>query len=119
MGSAPVFKTNVKSFVSLRRVLPPVDLTDLRRIAEFFPTPGFEFKLDPTYEPRDEGRTTGMPAAKIENTEKFRVLQKLNRVNLLVPVDAPHMWNAAMERKSCKLTVLGEHYRKLVERKRI
>jgi hypothetical protein len=24
------------------------------------------------------------------------------------------MWHAAMQRKSCELTVLGEHYRKLV-----
>jgi hypothetical protein len=29
-------------------------------------------------------------------------------------VGAPHMWHAAMQSKSCQLTVLGEHYRKLV-----
>jgi hypothetical protein len=40
---------------------------------------------------------------------------KYNRVNLVVPVDAPHMWHAAMASKPCKLTVLGEHWRKLVE----
>jgi hypothetical protein len=33
-----------------------------------------------------------------------------------VPVDAPHMYHAAMGGKGCKLTVLGEHYRRLVER---
>src|SRR5690606_15826148 len=44
----PVFKTNVRKFVSLRRVVPPIDLDDLRRITEFFPGPGAEFKLDPT-----------------------------------------------------------------------
>ena len=26
-------------------------LADLRRIAEFFPTPGYEYQLDPAYEP--------------------------------------------------------------------
>lgn len=40
----------------------------------------------------------------------------MNRVNLVVPVDAPHMYHAAMESKACKLTVLGEHYRRLVSR---
>ena len=49
----------------------------------------------------------------------FAILQKYNRLNLLVPVNAKHMWNAAMESKSCKLTALGEHYRKLVSKNRI
>ena len=47
------------------------------------------------------------------NTAIFSILQKFNRVNLLVPVNAPHMYHAAMESKSCKLTVLGEHYRRV------
>jgi len=29
------------------------------------------------------------------------------------------MWHAAIEAKSCKLAVLGEHYRRLVEQKLI
>ena len=115
----PVFKTNVKSFVSLRKVQPAIQLDELRRITEFFPEPGYEFPLDPTFEPEMKGRSKGMPNPDPENTRKFAILQKFNRVNLVVPVDAPHMWHAAMESKSCKLTVLGEHYRRLVEKKRI
>lgn len=115
----PVFKTNVRSFVSLRRVQPPIDTGDLRRLTEFFPQPGFEFQLDPTFEPELTGRPAGAPPPDPQNTAKFAILQKLNRVNLVVPVGAPHMWHAAMESKACKLTVLGEHYRRLVERKRI
>ena len=115
----PIFKTNIRSFVSLRKSIAPINLEDLRKIVNFFPTPGFEFKLDPSYEPRPEGRLRGMPAATPEHTAKFAILQKYNRLNLLVPVDAPHMWNAAMESKSCRLTALGEHYRKLVEKQRI
>ena len=115
----PVFKTNVKSFVSLRKVQPPISLTDLQRITEFFPKPGSEHPLDPSFEPEMKGRDTDMPPPNLENTQKFAVLQKYNRVNLVVPVDAPHMWHAAMESKSCKLTVLGEHYRRLVERNQI
>ena len=115
----PVFKTNVKSFVSLRKVQPSVQLSDIQRITEFFPMSGCEFPLDPTFEPEMKGRSEGMPDPIPENTRKFAILQKFNRVNLVVPVDAPHMWNAAMGSKACKLTVLGEHYRRLVERGRI
>ncbi len=115
----PVFKTNVTRFVSLRRVQPPIELSDLRRICELFPYPGFEFQLDPTFEPELKGRDPGMPPPDQENTRTFAVLQKFNRVNLLVPVNSTHMWNAAMESKACRLTALGEHYRKLVEKKRI
>lgn len=103
----PVFKTNVKRFVSLRQVQPPIPLALLRRIAEFFPTPGFEYQLDPSYEPTDA-------SANPENNVIFDVLQKYNRVNLLVPVGAPHMWHAAIESKTVKLTATGEHYRRLV-----
>ncbi|MBW2632339.1 MAG: caspase family protein [Deltaproteobacteria bacterium] len=115
----PVFKTNVKSFVSLRKVHPPIELTELQRIIEFFPIPGFEYPLDPSYEPELKGRSEGMPVPNPENTRTFAILQKFNRVNLVVPVDAPHMWHAAMKSKACKLTVLGEHYRRLIERGRI
>ncbi|HJX97094.1 MAG TPA: caspase family protein, partial [Candidatus Acidoferrum sp.] len=116
----PVFKTNVKSFVSLRKVQPPISLGELQRITEFFPKAGFDFRLDPSFEPeRVAGGKSKIPPPNPENTAKFAILQKYYRVNLVVPVDAPHMWHAAMWSKSCKLTVLGEHYRRLVERKMI
>ena len=108
----PVFKTNVKTFVSLRQAQPPISLEDLRRITEFFPRAGYEFPLDPSFEPSS-------PAPDPDNTAVFWILQKYNRVNLLVPVDVPHMYDAAMESKRCKLTVLGEHYRRLRAEKRI
>jgi len=117
----PVFKTNVKNFISLRKVQPPIALADLQRITEFFPGPGAEFRLDPSFEPeRTAGDiANGVPPPIIENTRTFAILQKYNRVNLLIPVDAPHMWHAAMNSKPCKLTVLGEHYRRLVANEQI
>lgn len=114
-----MFKTNVRQFVSLRRVPPPIELDQLRRITEFFPTPGSEFRLDPTFEPELKGRDPGMPAPVPENTRTFAILQRYNRLNLVTPVGVPHMWNAAMESKACKLTSLGEHYRRLVEKRRL
>lgn len=115
----PVFKTNVREFVSLRKSTPPIALSDLLRIVEFFPEPGYEYHLDPTYEPELKGRDDGMPEPIPENTRVFSILQKYNRLNLLIPVGVPNMWNAAMESAGCRLTALGEHYRRLVEKERI
>jgi uncharacterized caspase-like protein len=113
-GQRPLFKTNVKKFISLRQVPPPISQPDLRLISQYFPKPGYEFPLDPTFEPEMKGRSEGMPDPIPANTGIFSKLQKYNRLNLLKPVGAEHMWNAAMESKSCKLTALGEHYRRLV-----
>lgn len=111
----PVFKTNVTKFVSLRKVQPPLAFGELLRLAEFFPEAGFEYALDPSYEPHRTGyEDATCPAPDPNNTLIFKVLQNYNRVNLVVPVNAPHMWHAAMESKACTLTALGEHYRRLV-----
>lgn len=113
----PVFKTNVTRFVSLRKVQPPLELAELRRISEFFPASGFQFQLDPSYEPeRHESWATnpqGIPAPNPDHNAIFKILQKYNRVGLAVPECAPHMWHAAMESKTIRLTALGEHYRRL------
>lgn len=108
----PVFKTNVTNFVSLRKVPPPISQDDLRRITEFFPDAGFEFPLDPSYEPENEDADPG-------NTAKFKILQNMRNVNLVKPVGTDHMYHAAIKSKACKLTTLGEHYRRLVEKGRI
>ena len=108
----PIFKTNVTRFTTLREVQPPISLEDLKRITELFPEKGQEFQLDPSFEPESKNPNE-------ENNAKFAILQKYNRINLLVPVDAPHMWHAAMESKSCKLTILGEHYWNLISKDRI
>lgn len=104
----PIFKTNVKRFVPLRKVEPPIALADLKKITELFPEKEYEFKLDPSFEPDSE-----LPVK--ENTERFAILQKFNRINLLVPVNETHMYYAAMNSRSCKLTVLGEHYWNLIK----
>ena len=111
----PVFKTNVKTFVSLRKVNPPIPLAHLQQLTQFFPEPGFQFQLDPSFEPEVAGRPAGARPPDPSNSAKFKILQAYNRVNLLIPVDAPHMWHAAIGSKTCRLTVLGEHYRRLVE----
>ncbi|MFE4693970.1 caspase domain-containing protein [Streptomyces sp. NPDC056749] len=115
----PVFKTNVKTFVSLRRSEPPIALADLQALTTHFPSPDLRFQLDPTFEPeRSAGERDGtsIPLPDPAHTAVFTVLQRYVKVNLVRPVDAPHMWHAAMQSKSCELTVLGQHYWSLVDK---
>lgn len=72
----PVFKTNIKQFVSLRTVSPPISTNDLRKIIDFFPYAGSEYSLDPTYEPEMKGRDKGMPDPIEEHTKVFSILQQ-------------------------------------------
>jgi len=108
----PIFKTNVRNFVSLRKVQPPISLSDLKELTELFTEKGEQFKLDPSFEPESDNPDE-------ENNRKFAILQKYNRINLVVPVNAPHMWHAAMQSESCKLTILGEHYWNLIKEERL
>lgn len=115
----PVFKANVKRFVSLRRTEPPINLTDLRALTSYFPSSVHEFKLDPSFEPErssDALADGSIPPPKAENVAVFSILQNYARVNLVRPVAAPHMWHAAMQSRSCRLTALGQHYWNLVSK---
>lgn len=115
----PVFKTNVKTFVSLRRTEPPIALADLQALTKHFPTPDHNLRLDPSFEPErsaEQLNDATIPPPDPANTATFAVLQKYVKVNLARPVDAPHMWHAAMQAKSCELTVLGQHYWSLVDK---
>ena len=116
----PLFKTNVRRFISLRKGPVSIAPPELRRIREFFRSPDATFPLDPSFEPeRPVGSADDVPAPDPSNTAVFALLQRFNRMNLVVPVDAPHMWHAAMQSTGCKLTVLGKHYWQLVERGRL
>lgn len=114
----PIFKTNVKAFTSLRKVAPPIQLSDLKQITALFPTASAEFALNPSFEPQPPAPNHGI-APDPEHNRQFAILQKLNRLNLVKPVGEDHMYFAAMNSKSCRLTVLGEHYWNLITKGRI
>lgn len=111
----PVFKTSVQQFISLRSNPPPIDLNDLREITVLFANRDDLHHLDPSYEPLDAGRQASDPAADPEHVRLFGILKAYNRLQLLMPVDAPDMWTAAMQGKACRLTPLGQHYWRLVK----
>ncbi len=108
----PVFKTNITRFVPLREISPQVSKETIRRMIDYFPTATTEFQLDPEYE-------YTATEAKPEKVTVFKELQQLEGVGLVIPVGEEHMYWAAMNHKSCKLTALGYHYWRLAKMKRI
>ncbi|HEX4551423.1 caspase family protein [Pseudomonas sp.] len=102
----PVFKTNVSQFISLREVSPLIPKEILRKLPEWFAEAESTFALDPSYEPTET-------AFDPERGEVFAQLQKCNRHSLIEPVDAEHMYYAAIHSTGCRLTALGAYYREL------
>lgn len=108
----PLFKTNVQEFVCLRNSKPPIDVKLLRQITSLFTECNSSFTLDPSYE-FTNGKSypnAVEPYAVEENVNKFQILQKYERVGLVVPENEEFMYFAAMHSKSCKLTPLGQYY---------
>lgn len=118
----PVFKTNITRFTSLRTVNPQVPAEIIRKLTKYFKTAESKFQLDPSFEftndPKIEHSYDELFAIE-ENVSQFKELQKFASVGLVVPVDEQHMYFAAMNSKSCRLTALGYHYWRLVKDKRI
>jgi len=118
----PVFKTNVTEFVELRSIIPQVPLPTLRKLIEYFNTPADDFQLDPSFEETNSNEIQHEviePFANKDNVLIFKNLQKLESVGLIIPVEAEHMYFAAMRSKTCKLTALGHHYWRLVREGKI
>ena len=118
----PVFKTNVQEFTSLRKVKAPIACNDLRSLKDLFKTPEELFQLNPSFEfTNNPGQKHDYvkPYAIEENVKRLKLLQKLERVGLVEPVDEEHMYFAAMKSKSCKLTALGQYYLLLAQKERI
>lgn len=120
-GQRPIFKANVQYFVSLRTVAPNVPREILRKLPGYFPDETSIFPLDPSFEPDRINIPPEFRHLPVdpEKTATFKELQKCNRFGLVVPVNAEHMYDAAICSTGCRLTALGAHYRKLAELRRI
>ena len=119
----PIFKTNVTRFTSLRTVPPPVPHTTLRKLVDHFPMPQDDHPLDPSYEFTNDPNLPPpgfrQPIADPVKVAIMKDLQKFVSVGLVTPVDEEHMYFAALNSKSCRLTALGFHYWRLVKEKKI
>jgi len=117
----PIYKANVQTFITLREVPPKIPLSILRNLPVYFLNPNDEYALDPSFEPDRQNVPEHLRSFPVDpvKTAIFKELQMCNRHGLVVPVDAEHMYYAAINSKACRLTALGAHYRKLAEAGRV
>jgi hypothetical protein len=108
----PTFKANLDRLHELRLCSPAVLINELRRLPEFFPDLNQDFALDPSYEPDAEPKHP-------EHEAIFAILQRCRAAKLVEPVEADHMYFAAMESKACRLTPLGKHYWQMAKQARL
>ncbi len=111
-GQRPIFKTNVSAFISLKETEPLIELPVLRKIVTYFPKQDAEYPLDPSYEFTEENADNAHIAI-------FKELQKMESVGLVAPVDEDHMYYAAINSKSCRLTTLGKQYWRLIKSEKV
>jgi hypothetical protein len=105
----PMFKSNVARLSPLRTCRPVVPADALRKLKDYFRTADFVYPLDPAYEPDRKQHPPGtVPDSNKEAI--FKELQKFRDARLLVPVGEEHLYYAAINSKSCRLTLLGQFY---------
>lgn len=109
----PMFKTYTNEFFSLRKVKSRVPEEELREICHVFPHMEEVYDLDPSYEytnTPDVQHEIVQPYAQKEHVERFKLLQRYQKVGLVEPVGEEYMYFAAMHSKGCRLTALGKRY---------
>jgi hypothetical protein len=89
-----------------------VSLSNLRKLADYFPEKDSLYQLDPSYEFTE-------PTADENHVAIFQMFQKFRAARLLEPVGEEHLYFAAKNSKQCQLTGLGHHYWLLAKQERI
>src|SRR5215213_615779 len=105
----PIFKANVERLHEVRLSSPAVPFPELRQLPDFFRSQHIELPLDPSYEPTAEPSDPGHEAT-------FAILQHCRAAKLVEPVGEQHMYYAAMNSNSCRLTPLGKLYWSMARR---
>ncbi len=108
----PVFKSHVTTMLPIRKSKPKIELEILRKLIEYFETEEKEYALDPCYEPDSKSKCM---KPNLKKQAIFKDLQKCTSKGLVTPIGEDHMYYAAMNSKSCKLTPLGQYYWKLAK----
>lgn len=108
----PQFKASLSQDVTLRKAHPRIELSLLRKITYYFPHWNYKIPLDPSYEPTAEPKNP-------DNEMIFSHLQEFVKLGLVEPINAKHMFFAAMNKKHCGLTPLGKLYWKMLDKEKI
>ena len=118
----PFFKSNVSSFISLRKNDEKIKIAELKKLMACFKDRDEKLILNPSYEPSNimgGPDRNCKPYANFENCQIFKLLQKGYKVGLVTPLDEENMYLTAMNSKSCGLTKVGQYYFDLVTEEKI
>lgn len=113
----PMFKANTAESVVIRKVEPKVQTEVICRTMRLFSADDSLYSLDPSYEVTNTPDSEHLhyePWATADHVAILKDLQKLESVGLVVPTDREHMYDAAMQSSSCRLTPEGRFYWRLV-----
>lgn len=108
----PIFKSHVTKMVSLRKCKPKIPLGILKNMIKYFPYKDYVYQLTPFHEPTIEPRD-------FQKEKEFYNLQKYTSCGLVEPEGEEHMYFAAINEKSCRLTALGKFYWEMIVKKKI
>jgi|LSQX01.3.fsa_nt_gb hypothetical protein len=119
----PLFKSYVKSFVTVRTANSKMGINEMRNLMKCFKEDTSLFQLDPSFEPMNFPDSKGIgpedltePYFKPENGKVFALLQKAVSNGLVKPSNEKHMYWAALHSDTCCLTSIGKHYWWLVNK---
>ena len=118
----PFFKSNVSSFISLRKNEAIISLQFLKSIMTRFIERDSLYKLNPSYEPTNikNGKNRFCePYAVSTNCEIFKALLMGYKAGIIVPSEKENMYETAMSFSTCQLTKLGQFYFDLVRENKI
>jgi hypothetical protein len=108
----PLFKSHVSSLLCLRQVKPAVTLAELQRLTQFFSEADSEFALDPSYE---HSHADAIQA----HVDDYQVLVAYRNARLIEVATHSHLYYAAVQGGTVRLTPLGRHYWSLVHEGRL
>jgi hypothetical protein len=111
----PVFKSHATRVPIVRHCAPLITREELAKLTTLFPTPAYEFPLDPEYEPEDEHGNVKQPV----NAQKVRTAQLFKRyrdAGLLKPrLVGEQLYWTARRSHTVQLTARGRSNWRLVK----
>jgi hypothetical protein len=104
----PIYKSNATQLSPVRFCEPDISDDTLRRLPQFFPKPGYQYFLDPSYE-------VTRPEALPEHVAIFKMFKRCHVARLLRPSVDEDLYFAAIRAHPVELTPLGQFYWQLAK----
>lgn len=111
-GYQVTFRSNISRLTVLRKTIRQLPYPVVVKIREYFHSQNYYYPLSNEHIPSQE-------LGDFKKQEVYKNLQKMIKYGLVKPVNADHLYYAALKKKHCALTERGQQYWDLLEKKRI